>query len=108
MRSIVLGLFLAVASTSLYAQKAPSISHLPPSVQESIRERKADSQIKSIKTNKQANGSNHYEVLYKDRSEEKSVIFAEDGSVVSEADGKAGGKGKGKEKQKEKNKGKNK
>ncbi|HEX7861172.1 MAG TPA: hypothetical protein VF773_12640 [Verrucomicrobiae bacterium] len=109
MRSIVLGLFLALASTSIYAQKEPSMSHLPASVQERIREWKGDGQIKTIKTRKQANGSNHYEVLYKERGDEKSVIFAEDGSVISEGDGKGGnGKAKGKEKQKEKSNNKNK
>src|SRR5687767_2156348 len=109
MRSIVIAAFLALASTSIYAQKEPSMSHLPASVQERVREWKGDGQIKSIKTHKQANGSNHYEVLYKERGDEKSVIFAEDGSVVSEADGKGGkGKAKGKEKQKEKSNNKNK
>ena len=108
MRITIAVFFVALICAPIHADEEPSISHLPAAVQDRIREWKGEGEVKSIKTRKQAAGSNQYEVEYKERGDEKYVIFAEDGSVISEGGGEKGGKGKGKDKEKEKEKDKNK
>jgi len=97
MRIFILLLALTIV-LPLRADEEPSISHLPSVVQDRIREWKGEGEVKRVRTRTQPDGSNHYEIEYKDRGDEKTVIFAEDGSVISES----GGKGKGKDKDKDK------
>ncbi|MGZ8899683.1 MAG: hypothetical protein ACXW3Z_06275 [Limisphaerales bacterium] len=89
---------------STFADKEPSISHLPVPVQDRIKERKGAGEVKRVRTSKQPDGSNHYEIEYKERGAEESVTFAEDGSVITESSGKGKGKGRAKDKDKEKGK----
>src|SRR5688500_6160525 len=74
----------------------PSISNLPAAVQERIKERKGQGEVKKINTKRQADGRNVYEIEYKQGGDERTVVLAQDGSVISETPGKAEGKGKGK------------
>jgi hypothetical protein len=105
MRITIAVFLVALICAPIHADEEPSISHLPAAVQDRIREWKGEGEVKAIKTRKQADGSNHYEVNYKERGDEKYVIFAEDGLVISEGGGGKGGKGKDKEKKDKENKG---
>lgn len=103
MRIVILLLALATV-LPLRADEEPSISNLPAVVQDRIREWKGQGEVKRVRTRTQPDGSNHYEIEYKDRGDEKSVTFAADGSVISESGGKGKGKGKDKDKDKKKDK----
>ena len=98
----VVAVFSAVAWSAVCAAAEPSISNLPVAVQERIRERKWQGEIKKINTRRQADGRNVYEVEYKEGGDEKMVVLGQDGSVISETAGKEEGKGKGKGQDKEK------
>lgn len=107
MKIAIIPLCAGLFCGSAFADKEPSTSHLPAAVQNGIKESKGKGQIKKVTTRKQADGKTVYEIEYKERGEEKFVVFAEDGSVLSESAGKGAGKGRDKEK-KEKNKKNNK
>src|SRR5687768_8982518 len=102
----VVGVFSAVVALSAVCAAAePSISNLPAAVQERIKERKGEGEVKKINTRRQADGRNVYEVQYKEGGDEKMVVLGADGSVISESDGKEGkGKGKGQDKEKKEKK----
>lgn len=103
MRITVITLCAGLFCGTTFADKEPSTAHLPAAVQSRIKEWKGEGEVKKVKTRKQPNGKTVYEIQYKERGDEKFVVFAEDGSVLSESEGKGGGKGHGKGK-KEKNK----
>lgn len=100
--SVVAVFSVVVAWSAVCAAAEPSISNLPAAVQERIREKKGQGEVKKIKTRRQADRRNVYEIEYKEGGDEKMVVLGQDGSVISETAGKEEAKGKGKGPDKEK------
>ena len=98
--SVVAVFSVVVAWSAVCAAAEPSISNLPAAVQERIRERKGQGEVKKIKTRRQADGRNVYEIEYKEGGDEKMVVLGQDGSVISETGKEGKGKGKGQDKEK--------
>ena len=72
--SVVAVFSVVVAWSAVCAAAEPSISNLPAAVQERIRERKGQGEVKKINTRRQADGRNVYEIEYKEGGDEKMVV----------------------------------
>lgn len=76
---------------SVVADEKPDTSYLPPEVQRRIQEWKGEGDLKKVRTRKTADGVTVYEVDYKERGDEKTILISEDGRVISETEGKKEG-----------------
>ena len=92
MKLLSCGLLLMGLSVGL-ADPPVDTSYLPPAVQRTIREYQGEGDLKKVKT-KRENGRTYYEVEYKERGDEKELVVAEDGTVLSEKGKREGKEGK--------------